>query len=72
MKKQNWLSNYQYKQGIERSFWGLVKRAAYLNEADTAFLIFNKHYEELKNCYSYFFPQIKEYSAQQLRNLLNG
>ena len=34
MKSQNWLYNYQYKQGIEKSFGGLVKRAAYLSESE--------------------------------------
>ena len=70
MKKQNWLSNYRNSWGIEKGFWGLVNRAAYLNEATTAFSIFNDHYEELKICYNEFFPQQKEFAALQLRNLL--
>ena len=70
MKKQNWLSNYQYRSGIEKGFWGLVNRATYLNESATAFSIFNDRYEELKKCYNEFFPQQKEFAALQLRNLL--
>ena len=56
MKSQNWLFNYQYKWGIEKSFGGLVNRAVYLHESARAFEIFNKHYNELKNCYNDFFP----------------
>jgi len=72
MKKQNWLSSYQHKWGIEKGFWGLANRAAYLNESAIAFSIFNKQYEELKKCYNEFFPQQKEFAAHQLRNLLIG
>ena len=70
MKNQNWLRSYQYKWGIEKGFWGLAKRAAYLNESAIAFSIFNDHYEELKKCYTEFFPQQKKFAANQLRNLL--
>jgi acyl carrier protein phosphodiesterase len=69
MKTQNWLSNYQYMWGIEKGFRGLVNRAAYINESDIAFSIFNEHYDELKKCYNEFFPQQKEFAARQLRNL---
>lgn len=69
MKKQNWLYGYQYKWGVEKSFWGLVNRATYLHEADIAYSIFNNHYEELKNCYQDFFPQQKQFAALQLSNL---
>lgn len=69
MKQQNWLSNYQYKWGIEKGFRGLVNRAVYLNESEIAFSIFNDSYNELKKCYSEFFPQQKEFAACQLRNL---
>ncbi len=70
MRSQNWLFNYQYKWGIEKSFGGLVNRAVYLHESATAFEIFNKHYNELKKCYNEFFPDQKNFAAFQLRNLL--
>jgi acyl carrier protein phosphodiesterase len=69
MKQQDWLSNYRHRWGIERSFRGLVNRAAYLSESATAFSIFNEHYEELKKCYNEFFPEQKQFAAQQLGNL---
>ena len=71
MKTQNWLFNYQYKWGIEKSFGGLKHRALYISESDTAFAIFNEHYIELKNYYDEFFPDVKKFAIQQLRNLLH-
>ncbi len=59
MQSQNWLYNYRYVQGIERSFEGLVRRAAYLNESAVAFKIFEQEYESLKQCYHIFFPHLK-------------
>lgn len=59
MQSQNWLYNYRYNQGIERSFEGLVRRAAYLDESAIAFSIFEKEYKSLKNCYEFFFPELK-------------
>ncbi len=72
MKMQNWLCNYQYTWGIEKSFLGLVHRAAYLTESEIAFSIFNNHYQELKECYEQFFPELKRYASIELSNLLTG
>ena len=66
MKQQNWLYNYQFLSGIKNSFRGIAHRAAYLNESDIAFDIFNKHYKELKNCYDNFFHELYNFSRQSL------
>ena len=71
MKEQNWLFHYGSREGIEKSFGGLVRRAFYLSESATAFSIFNKHYQELENCYQLFFPELKNFSAQYLTQLNN-
>jgi acyl carrier protein phosphodiesterase len=70
MKEHNWLFNYQYAIGIENSFGGLARRAAYINESATAFAVFNKNYYELKDCYSIFFPSLKKFASQYISNLL--
>lgn len=72
MKQHNWLFNYQYAEGIEKSFGGLVYRAAYMNESATAFGVFNKNYDELKACYGIFFPTLKKFAAHYLDELLLG
>lgn len=70
MKEQNWLYNYRLKEGIRKSFGGLVRRAAYLEESEIAFTIFNRNYDELQNCYDEFFPELKSYVSERLRSLL--
>lgn len=67
MKAHNWLYNYRYKQGTEKSLAGVVRRAAYLEESDTAYLLFIKHYDSLKQLYNLFFPAVKEMA----QNFLN-
>lgn len=64
MKKQNWLYNYQFNWGIEKSFEGLARRAVYLSESAIAFSIFEKNYIELQQCYTDFFPSLKKFAAQ--------
>jgi len=70
MKEHDWLFNYQHLYGIERSFGGLVKRAAYLTESATAFKIFNENYSALKDCYNIFFPSVKKFALQYLHEML--
>ena len=70
MKQHNWLLNYQYRVGIEKSFGGLVYRAEYINESATAFEVFNKNYDELKDCYNIFFPTLKKFASHYLTTLL--
>jgi acyl carrier protein phosphodiesterase len=69
MVQQNWLYNYRFREGIERSFGGLVRRAVYLTECVAAFQIFNKHYDALSDCYHSFFPLLKDYAINRLAEL---
>lgn len=69
MQQQNWLFHYNCREGIEKSFGGLAKRAAYLSESAIAFSIFNTHYNQLEECYQLFFPELKVFSTQYLRQL---
>ncbi|TKK64653.1 DUF479 domain-containing protein [Ilyomonas limi] len=66
MRTQNWLYNYRTIQGIENSFGGLVHRAVYLNNSLAAFNAFMQHYDELKQCYTAFFPEVKSFVQAQL------
>jgi acyl carrier protein phosphodiesterase len=67
MKAQNWLYNYRYVQGIEKSLGGLVRRSQYLTESDTAFWLFNENYDSLKKSYMQFFPEVKSMAYDYLR-----
>jgi len=66
MRSQNWLLNYQYRQGMERSFRGLVHRAAYMEESQTALAIFDEHYVLLQSCYRQFFPGVYAFARAWL------
>lgn len=72
MKEYDWLYNYRHKWAIEKSFNGLVRRAAYLTESKIAFEVFNEHYEAMHVCYTDFFPSLKKYTEHQLSELLDG
>jgi acyl carrier protein phosphodiesterase len=70
MKEYDWLYNYRYTWTIEKSFGGLVKRAAYLTESKIAFEIFTEHYAAMQICYDAFFPDLKKFTIHQLNESL--
>ena len=59
MKTQDWLYNYRYRWGIEKSLGGVVHRSKYMEESETAFRLFNENYTLLESSYRAFFPEIK-------------
>jgi acyl carrier protein phosphodiesterase len=65
MKSQNWLFNYRTLYGIEKSLGGVVRRAAYLTESDTAAYLFEKHYQPLQQCYRQFWKDAKPFARKQ-------
>ncbi|MEO7308002.1 MAG: ACP phosphodiesterase [Ferruginibacter sp.] len=71
MKEYDWLYNYRYTWGIEKSFAGVVKRAVYLTESKIAFEIFTEHYAAMSVCYADFFPDLKKFTAGHLGELLS-
>ena len=72
MKEYDWLYNYRYVWFIEKSFGGLVRRAAYLTESKIAFEIFNEQYTGMQICYDAFFPALKKFAANHLGELLKS
>ena len=71
MQSQNWLFNYRYRWGTQRSFGGLVRRAKYLTESDTAFRLFEENIETLQDCYDRFGPDLKNFAKNSFEALLN-
>jgi acyl carrier protein phosphodiesterase len=71
MQKQNWLFNYQYLWGMEKSFGGIVRRASYLEDATPAFKAFAANLPIVQNSYNQMFPQLFEQAKQKLEQLLN-
>lgn len=71
MTSQNWLYNYKYLWGIENSFGGVARRAAYLDSSAEVFELFKAHYPALQKCYNAFFPDVKAFAMLQMKQLLN-
>ncbi len=69
MKAHDWLYNYQFKEGIRSSFRGMTRRAKFIHESETAFAIFENHYDELQQCYLDFFPSVKNFAFHHLQLL---
>ena len=72
MKTHDWLWNYSFLEGIEKSFQGLVRRASYISESATAFGLLNKHYKAMGACYTEFWPLLKNFTLDQFNWLLNN
>ncbi|MBN9379273.1 MAG: DUF479 domain-containing protein [Chitinophagaceae bacterium] len=69
MRQQDWLYNYQFREGIYNSFFGLARRAAHMPDPLRAFHIFETQYEDLKACYNRFFPDLKNFAFTELQRL---
>ena len=69
MIRHDWLCNYQYRSGIEKSFGGLVYRAKYIEDSSSAFEVFNKNYMQLEDCFKIFFPSLKKFAFHNVHDL---
>lgn len=58
MKQQNWLYNYHTRWGIKKSMGGVVRRAAFIEDHETAYQIFETHYQLLEECYRQFWTDL--------------
>ena len=65
MKEHNWLYNYRTRWGTGKSMGGVVRRAAYLTESETAFRLFEEHYQPLQLCYRHFWGELKPFARRQ-------
>jgi acyl carrier protein phosphodiesterase len=70
MKSQNWLYNYRQPWGIEKSFGGLVRRANYLKESETAFRLFTENLSDFQQQYDFFSADIKQFAQKRFQYLL--
>lgn len=70
MRKENWLYHYRTTDGMQRSLRGLARRATYMNDSTKAYDLFIKHYDDLKQIYQAFFPDVKQMAKQKLAELL--
>ncbi|MGH2553475.1 MAG: ACP phosphodiesterase [Chitinophagaceae bacterium] len=69
MKEYNWLYNYHTRWGAEKSLQGVVRRAAYLNESETAFHLFEEHYQPLQFFFRQLWSDLKPFAYHQYKKL---
>ena len=69
MKLQNWLFNYHTRWGTEASFGGVVRRARYITESETAASLFEEHYKSLHEYYKVFFPDLKSFAFKMFEDI---
>ncbi len=69
MKEHNWLYHYRTRWGTGKSLGGVVRRAAYLTESETAFRLFEEHYQPLLLCYRQFWSELKLFARREFENL---
>ena len=70
MKTDNWLYGYRFPEGMRRSLQGLIRRATYINESDTAYLLFLENRDILNECYQEFFGDVKQFAKQKFEELV--
>lgn len=70
MKADDWLFHYRKPEGIRKSLAGLVRRAAYLSESETAFRLFLDNHAFLGNCYQLFFGDVKQFAKQKFNEFV--
>lgn len=71
MKAEDWLYNYKYPEGIRKSLYGLMRRASFAKESDTAYRLFLEHHSFLNECYNEFWPDVKQFAKQKLEELIS-
>lgn len=69
MKEQNWLYNYRWVSGIERSFRGIARRAKYIDDTKLVYALFLREYDALQDCYHQFFPDLFQYVQEQYEKM---
>jgi acyl carrier protein phosphodiesterase len=69
MKQHNWLFNYRTRRGTDKSLGGVVRRSAYLTESETAFQLFEQHYQLLEDCYRHFWVDARPFALKMLEEL---
>jgi acyl carrier protein phosphodiesterase len=67
---QNWLVNYSNMQGLQRSFDGMAKRAKFNSNMDKVIFDLKKDYKLYEAEFKLFFPDIIEYTNQEMKVLM--
>ncbi|GAB2540437.1 acyl carrier protein phosphodiesterase [Spirosoma aerophilum] len=69
MIQQDWLTNYQFTEGVDRSLKGVSRRTAFPSGLDTAIEDLERYYELIARHFTYFWPTLVDH-IQQVRSTL--
>lgn len=69
MIRQDWLTNYQFIEGVDRSLKGVSRRTAFPSGLETAILDLERYYDLIARHFTYFWPTLVEH-VQQTRTAL--
>jgi acyl carrier protein phosphodiesterase len=69
MKTEDWLYNYKYNEGMRKTLYGLMRRASFIKESETAYQLFLEHHRYLNECFREFFPDVKLFAKQKFDEL---
>lgn len=58
MKNNDWLAGYREEIKLHRSFQGMVYRAAYLDDVEPAWRVFEEKKAQFEAAYQHFFPEL--------------
>ncbi|GAB3338251.1 acyl carrier protein phosphodiesterase [Larkinella ripae] len=61
MIQQDWLTNYQYLEGIDRSLKGIARRTAFVSNLDTAIEDLKENYAIFDQGFDRFFPDLQHH-----------
>ncbi len=68
MSRSNWLVGYSYVEGIGRALTGMSRRTSFESRMEESVKDLRLHYAEFQKEFDTFFPELKEFSAEWLRN----
>lgn len=70
MIRQDWLTSYQFREGIDRSLKGVARRTVYPSGLDTAIDDLDQYYDQIAEHFSYFWPALVDHCQQTRAQLL--
>jgi acyl carrier protein phosphodiesterase len=64
MRRDDWLGNYQYPEGVHRALTGLSRRTKFESHLDKAVEVMNDNYEYFSDGFSEFFPLLQKHVVE--------
>lgn len=69
MQKNNWLYNYSFNYGVQRSFEGLNRRAKFLTQISAPYNCFIENYDAFKVQATIFIPEVIVFAKREFELL---